>query len=107
MNIKQERIFRQIKTNTYLNSTTQELNKMLKEITSMPEYYLVLDRLDAKDVYFIKNNEPKFVYLFTIHNNYVSYQYGTSDTADRMQLCWLNQLLKGEFKEELLGNEEI
>ena len=100
MNINQERIFRQIKTNTYLNSTTQELNKMLKEITSMSEYYLILDRLDLKDIYFFKNNEPKFVYLFTIKNNYVSYQYGTSDTADRMQLWWLHQLLNGEFKEE-------
>lgn len=100
MNINQERIYRQIKTNTYLNSTTQELNKMLKEITSMSEYYLVLDRLGLKDIYFIKNNEPKFVYLFTIKNNYISYQYGTSDTADRMQLWWLNQLLNGEFKEK-------
>ena len=100
MNIKQERIYRQIKTNTYLNSTTQELNKMLKEITSMSEYYLILDRLDLKDIYFIKNNEPKFVYLFTIKNNCVSYQYGISDTADRMQLWWLHRLLNGEFKEE-------
>lgn len=99
MNIKQERIYRQIKTNTYLNSTTQELNKMLKEITSMSEYYLVLDRLDAKDVYFIELYGAK-KYLFTIKNNYVSYQYGTSDIADRMQLWWLNQLLKGEFKGE-------
>lgn len=100
MNINQERIYRQIKTNTYLNSTTQELNKMLKEITSMSEYYLVLDRLGLKDIYFIKVNEPKIVYLFTIKNNYVSYQYGTSDTADRMQLWWLSRLLKGKFKEE-------
>lgn len=99
MNINQERIYRQIKTNTYLNSTTQELNKMLKEITSMPEYYLVLDRLDAKDIYFIELYGAK-KYLFTIKNNYISYQYGTSDTADRMQLWWLNQLLNGEFKEE-------
>ena len=99
MNIKQERIYRQIKTNTYLNSTTQELNKMLKEITSMSEYYLVLDRLDAKDVYFIELYGAK-KYLFTVKNNYVTYQFGTSDTADRMQLWWLNQLLKGEFKGE-------
>ena len=54
LNFNQERIYRQIKTNTYLNSTAQELNKMLKEITSMSEYYLVLDRLDAKDVYYIE-----------------------------------------------------
>ena len=99
MNIKQERIYRQIKTNTYLNSTTQELNKMLKEITSMSEYYLVLDRLDAKDVYFIELYGAK-KYLFTIKNNYISYQYGTSDNTDRTQLWWLHRLLNGEFKEE-------
>lgn len=99
MNINQERTYRQIKTNTYLNSTIQELNKMLKEITSMSEYYLVLDRLDAKDVYFIELYGAK-KYLFTIKNNYISYQYGISDTADRMQLWWLNQLLNGEFKEK-------
>lgn len=99
MNIKQERIYRQIKTNTYLNSTTQELNKMLKEITSMSEYYLVLDRLDAKDVYFIELYGAK-KYLFTIKNNYISYQYGTSDNTDRTQLWRLHRLLNGEFKEE-------
>ena len=59
----------------------------------------VLDRLDAKDVYFIELYGAK-KYLFTIKNNYISYQYGTSDNTDRTQLWWLHRLLNGEFKEE-------